>query len=154
MIKIEYSLYILLILAFTILYYVLQRDIVIPQKQYLSQVKEELEYRRQVLLRACSVIGDLDTMSKNGTSFEDLIQVHRRVHNLKEKLWKPTKQCFEPIQDTGERFVIYEVFNRKNLTETRYFKNKIHMIILIQVPTLPCHKNVEQRVINVQLGQS
>ena len=119
MVKIEYSLYLLPIVVLTILYYVLQREITIPRKQFSPQVKEELEYRRKVLLRACRVVGDLDKMAKNGTSFEDLIEIHRRVQNLTEKLWKPEHQCFEHAQDAGERFIIYEIFNRKNITETR-----------------------------------
>ena len=122
MVKIEYSLYLLPIVILTILYYVLQREItesIVPQKQFSPQVKGELEYRRKVLLRACRVVGDLDKMSKNGTSFEDLIEIHRRVQNLTEKLWKPENQCFEATQDAGERFIIYEIFNRKNITETR-----------------------------------
>ena len=123
MIKTESSLFLLPIIVLTITYYVLQRNLIIPQKQYSTEVKEELEYRRQVLLRACSVVGDLNQMAKNGTSFDDLIKIHRRVQNLTEKLWEPTNQCYEPIQETGARFVIFEIFNRNNLTETRFILN-------------------------------
>ena len=84
-----------------------------------EKLEKEFEYRRTVLKRACSVVGDLDRMSKNGTSFEELIRIHRLVQDLNQKLWTPENQCYEPVQDTGRRFVIYEIFNRKNLTETR-----------------------------------
>ena len=127
MIKIEYAFYLLLVVFFTVLYYVQQTDLIL-QKQYSPQVQDVLEYRRRVMLRACSVVGDLDEMTKNGTSFQELIETHRRVQNLDEKLWEPSNQCFEPVQDTGRRYVIYEIFNRNNLTETRFefedIKNK------------------------------
>ena len=123
MIKIEYAFYLLLVVFFTVLYYIQQTDQIV-QKQYSPQVQDVLEYRRQVMLRACSVVGDLDEMTKNGTSFQELIEIHRRVQNLDEKLWEPSTQCFEPVQDTGRRYVIYEIFNRNNLTETRFtFEN-------------------------------
>ena len=124
MIKIEYAFYLLLVVFFTVLYYIQQTDQIV-QKQYSPQVQDVLEYRRQVMLRACSVVGDLDEMTKNGTSFQELIEIHRRVQNLDEKLWEPSTQCFEPVQDTGRRYVIYEIFNRNNLTETRFILESI-----------------------------
>ena len=124
MIKIEYAFYLLLVVFFTVLYYIQQTDQIV-QKQYSPQVQDVLEYRRQVMLRACSVVGDLDEMTKNGTSFQELIEIHRRVQNLDEKLWEPSTQCFEPVQDTGRRYVIYEIFNRNNLTETRFILENI-----------------------------
>ena len=124
MIKIEYAFYLLLVVFFTVLYYIQQTDQIV-QKQYSPQVQDALEYRRQVMLRACSVVGDLDEMTKNGTSFQELIEIHRRVQNLDEKLWEPSTQCFEPVQDTGRRYVIYEIFNRNNLTETRFILENI-----------------------------
>ena len=122
MVKVEFSLYLLSIIVLTIIYYILQKELIIPENQYSTEVPVgvELDYRRQVLLRACRVVGDLNEMAKNGTSFDDLIKIHRRVHNLTEKLWEPTNQCYEPIQLTGARFVIFEIFNRNNLTETRF----------------------------------
>ena len=124
MVKFEYAFYLLLVVFFTVLYYVQQTDLIV-QKQYSPQVQDVLEYRRQVMLRACSVVGDLDEMTKNGTSFQELIEIHRRVQNLDEKLWEPSTQCFEPVQDTGRRYVIYEIFNRNNLTETRFILENI-----------------------------
>ena len=32
--------------------------------------------------RACSVVGDLNQMASNGTSYQDLLEVHRRIHNF------------------------------------------------------------------------
>ena len=68
--------------------------------------------RKTILTRACQVAGDLDAFSKNGTSYEKLIEVHRRVQNLKEKIWKPERKC-KAAQIKGDPFAIYTVNKSK-----------------------------------------
>ena len=127
MLKAESAFYLLFSVLCTVIYFIhsTEENLVISNKYVTvsyseeEKLEKEFEYRRTVLKRACSVVGDLDRMSKNGTSFEELIRIHRLVQDLNQKLWTPENQCYEPVQDTGRRFVIYEIFNKKNLTETR-----------------------------------
>ena len=127
MLKAESAFYLLFSVLCTVIYFIhsTEENLVISNKYVTvsyseeEKLEKEFEYRRIVLKRACSVVGDLDRMSKNGTSFEKLIQIHRLVQDPNQKLWTPQNQCYEPVQDTGRRFVIYEIFNRNNLTETR-----------------------------------
>ena len=127
MLKAESAFYLLFSVLCIVIYFIhsTEENLVISNKYVTvsyseeENLEKEFEYRRIVLKRACSVVGDLDRMSKNGTSFEKLIQIHRLVQDPNQKLWTPQNQCYEPVQDTGRRFVIYEIFNRNNLTETR-----------------------------------
>ena len=124
MLKLEYVFYLLLAVLFVVLFYIRQTDsLLFGQQQQITPVEsldDVFYYRHHVLLRGCSIVGDLDQMAKNGTSFEDLIAVHKRVHDLNAVLWESTNSCYEPVQNPGRRYVIYEIFNRENLTETRF----------------------------------
>ena len=58
-----------------------------PQTDEMSDrtkfiVNKELERRKKIMERACSVVGDLNQMASNGTSYQDLLEVHRRIHNF------------------------------------------------------------------------
>lgn len=57
---------------------------ILPQSTLFDRIELEQEKRRRILKRGCRVAGDLDRMSKNGTSFETLIAFHRRIHNLRK----------------------------------------------------------------------
>ena len=132
MLKAEHAFYLLFSVLCTVIYFIhsTEENLVISHKfsrqndgsdseDEKELLENEFSYRRAVLKRACSVVGDLDQISKNGTSFQELIRIHRLVQDLNQELWIPQNQCYEPVQDTGRRFVIYEIFNRNNLTETR-----------------------------------
>ena len=83
-----------------------------------ASLSEVFERRRQILLRACAVVGDLNAFASNGTSFEDLIAIHRRVHNLNDPLWPVENICHPATQEEGRRFVIYEL--NKGINDSRY----------------------------------
>ena len=82
----------------------------------MKTVEEEMRRRKAVLTRACQVAGDLDTFSKNGSSFEELIKIHKRVQNLDEELWEPKTNCKDAII-RGATFSIYNVKKGKTFTE-------------------------------------
>ena len=130
MLKAEHAFYLLFSVLCTVVYYIhsTEENLVVSHKfgtldsESLTEdqkLEKDFKYRKGVLERACSVVGDLDRFSKNGTSFQELIRIHRQVQDLNQELWTPQNQCYEPVQDTGRRFVIYEIFNKKNVTETR-----------------------------------
>jgi len=81
---------------------------ILPQRTLLDEFELEQEKRRKILKRGCQVAGDLDQLSKNGTTYETLIAVHRRIHNLSEPLWRPENSCYEASRPDGQMFDIYQ----------------------------------------------
>ena len=47
------------------------------------EISEKMERKRRILERGCSMIHSLYEMSQNGTSYEDLLKWHARVHDLR-----------------------------------------------------------------------
>ena len=64
---------------------------ILSQSTLLDEFELEQEKRRKILKRGCRVAGDLDQLSKNGTAYETLIAVHRRIHNLRNSKRSPER---------------------------------------------------------------
>ena len=47
------------------------------------EISEKMERKRRILERGCSMIHSLYEMSQNGTSYEDLLKWHARIHDLR-----------------------------------------------------------------------
>ena len=45
-------------------------------------VSEKMDRKRKILERGCSMIGTLYEMTQNGTSYERLLALHSRIHDL------------------------------------------------------------------------
>jgi len=73
----------------------------VPEQTHTVQVNNTIEYDenaeqerlRSILTRGCQVAYDLDQFSTNGTSFNDLIALHRRVHDFADPLWTSESEC-------------------------------------------------------------
>ena len=66
-----------------------------------KRTDEILIERKEILKRACKVAGELDLFATNGSSYETLLRIHRRVHNLSEPLWSSEKACYAANSKTG-----------------------------------------------------
>ena len=62
---------------------------------------EVLIERKEILKRACKVAGELNQFATNGSSYETLLRIHRRVHNLSEPLWSSEKACYPANSKSG-----------------------------------------------------
>ena len=56
-------------------------------------VSEKMNRKRKILDRGCSMIGILYEMSQNGTSYENLLALHSKIHDLDF----PLRQVFKKI---------------------------------------------------------
>ena len=55
------------------------------------------------------MIRTLVEMSKNGTSFEQLISWHERIHNLSYPITADNHDCYPPLQTPGSNLMFYKV---------------------------------------------
>ena len=63
------------------------------QKPEIETVSEKMDRKRKILERSCSMIGMLYEMSQNGTSYENLLALHSKIHDLDF----PLRQVFKKI---------------------------------------------------------
>ena len=66
-----------------------------------KRTDEILIERKEILKRACKVAGELDQFATNGSSYDTLLRIHRRVHNLGEPLWSSKKACYAANSKSG-----------------------------------------------------
>ena len=57
-------------------------------------VSEKMNRKRKILERGCSMIGMLYEMSQNGTSYENLLALHSKIHDLDFPLRQVFKKMF------------------------------------------------------------
>ena len=66
---------------------------------HMFEPKQFEQFRlRTILQRGCQIATDLDKMANNGTSFEDLIALHRRVHDFNDSLWLRVRKLIHFIK--------------------------------------------------------
>ena len=63
-----------------------------------ESVAERMNRKRKILERGCSMIATLFEMSQNGTSYEDLLTWHARIHDLDYQLTPSDEKCYPPLQ--------------------------------------------------------
>ena len=63
-----------------------------------ESVAERMNRKRKILERGCSMIATLFEMSQNGTSYEDLLTWHARIHDLDYQLSPSDEKCYPPLQ--------------------------------------------------------
>ena len=76
------------------------------------EISEKMERKRKILERGCSMVHSLFEMSQNGTSFEDLLTWHTRIHDLSYPLANhraPSEKCFPPLQYPDVNLILYQV---------------------------------------------
>ena len=76
------------------------------------EVSEKMELKRKILERGCSMMHSLFEMSQNGTSYEDLLTWHTRIHDLNYPLAShraPSEKCYPPLQIPDVNLVFYQV---------------------------------------------
>ena len=80
--------------------------VLIPEK--LSRIESQNEAvsvkmnrKRKILERGCSMIGILYEMSQNGTSYENLLALHSRIHDLDFPLRQVFKKIFPEFLANG-----------------------------------------------------
>ena len=56
-------------------------------------ISEKMDRKRKILMRSCSMIGILYEMSQNETSYEELLALHSKIHDLDF----PLRQVFKKI---------------------------------------------------------
>ena len=64
------------------------------QKPEIGTVSEKMDRKRKILERGCSMIGMLYEMSQNGTSYENLLALHSKIHDLDFPLRQVFKKMF------------------------------------------------------------
>ena len=75
----------------------------------IETVEEKMKRKHKILNRGCSMIRSLVEMSKNGTSFEQLISWHERIHNLSYPITADNRDCYPPLQTPGSNLMFYKV---------------------------------------------
>lgn len=63
-----------------------------------ESVAERMNRKRKILKRGCSMIATLFEMSQNGTSYEDLLTWHARIHDQDYQLSPSDEKCYPPLQ--------------------------------------------------------
>ena len=75
-----------------------------------EKTAERLGWKKTVLKRGCSMIKSLFEMSRNGTSFEELLKWHQNIQNISFPLPKSDgKHCYPPFLTETTRRIIYQV---------------------------------------------
>ena len=75
----------------------------------IETVEEKMKRKHKILKRGCSMIRTLVEMSKNRTSFEQLISWHERIHNLSYPITADNRDCYPPLQTPGNNLMFYKV---------------------------------------------
>ena len=75
----------------------------------IETVEEKMKRKHKILNRGCAMIRSLVEMSKNGTSFEQLISWHERIHNLSYPITADNRDCYPPLQTPGSNLMFYKV---------------------------------------------
>ena len=75
----------------------------------IETVEEKMKRKHKILKRGCSMIRSLFEMSKNRTSFEQLISWHERIHNLSYPITADNRDCYPPLQTPGNNLMFYKV---------------------------------------------
>ena len=82
------------------------------EKSEKLEISEKMERKRRILERGCSMVHSLFEMSQNGTSYEDLLTWHSRIHDLSYPLANhraPSENCFPPLQNPDVNLILYQV---------------------------------------------
>ena len=61
-------------------------------------VADKMNHKRRILERGCLMIESLFRMSQNGTSYEDLLTWHARIHDLDYHLSPSNEKCYPALQ--------------------------------------------------------
>ena len=82
-----------------------------PKIQQKLEISEKIERKHRILKRGCSMMRSLFEMSQNGTSYENLITWHARIHDLNYPLGESqsNEDCFPPLQSPNTNLVFYRV---------------------------------------------
>ena len=89
-----------------------------------SEISEKMERKRKILERGCSMMHSLFEMSQNGTSYEDLLTWHSRIHDLNYPLADhraPNEKCFPPLQLPDVNLILYQVPKKIHPISTALF---------------------------------
>ena len=76
------------------------------------EISEKMERKRKILERGCSMMHSLFEMSQNGTSYDDLLTWHSRIHDLSLPLaphLAPNEKCYPPLQSPDANSILYQV---------------------------------------------
>ena len=94
------------------------------EKSENSEISEKMERKRKILERGCSMVHSLFEMSQNGTSYEDLLTWHSRIHDLNYPLADhraPKEKCFPPLQVPDENLILIQVPEKIHPLSTALF---------------------------------
>ena len=80
----------------------------------IETVEGKMKRKHKILNRGCSMIRSLVEMSKNGTSFERLLNWHGRIHNLSYPITADNRDCYPPLQTPGNNLMFYKVTTSKS----------------------------------------
>ena len=104
----NYLIYVLILILITLLYLANLpeqqiNDFVVELPKRTGEILTE---RKEILKRACEVAGELNQFAINGSSYETLLRIHRRVHNLSEPLWSSENECYPANSKSGLFFFL------------------------------------------------
>ena len=83
-----------------------------PLESKKESVAEKMNRKRKILERGCSMIATLYEMSQNGTSYENLLTWHARIHDLNYKLSPSNEKCYPPLR--LPKTIFYQVPGEKS----------------------------------------
>lgn len=78
-------------------------------KREKESVEEKMIRKREILKRACSIKSTLVEMSQNGSSYEMLLEWHKKIHNLDIDIEPDNKICWPPLQRPDTRMFHYKL---------------------------------------------
>ena len=78
-------------------------------EEEIETIEEKIKRKHKILTRGCSMFRSLVEMSENGTSFENLILWHERIHNLSHSIAADNRNCYPPLQTPGMNLMFYKV---------------------------------------------
>ena len=71
------------------------------------KIDEKFERKRIILRRGCSIIKTLDEISKNGSDFKSLLEIHENVQNLTKYLQPDSRPCYPPLKKSNAGIMTY-----------------------------------------------
>ena len=97
-------------------------------KGKMNEIRKRLLDRTIVRQRACNAIFAIDEMRRNGTSFDELIQFHRKIQNVSDSTWayRDDRECRPPVHAADRNVFVFKEGVRE--------KDKSHFGIIFHFP--------------------
>ena len=91
-------------------------DILEAKFSEIKNLEAKFLRKREILRRGCSIIRSLDEMSRNGTSFDDLLRMHQNVQNTTAPLPTDSRTCFRVRKNVIVSYnCVYFLFEKSDL---------------------------------------